>query len=240
MTFKNELLNLFNVIPTPTVVFEDLNKAPRWRLPLLFTLLSYIIIGWFMVPVIMEPMQRIYTNSFGEAGANAAISYVMKFTLLFQLLITPLSKIIKWLIIAICMYFFAQMLKKNKPGFFFNRYFAIVAYGETIFILMSLFTLLIIYAKGLSAIESSSDYQIFKGLNVLLSNNNSNLTLASVLGDINPFSIWYILTISIGIKVVTGLGRFKAIGVASLAWLVWMSTGFVQSVFTKLIFEMIT
>lgn len=192
-----------------------------------------------MVPVIMEPLQRLYTNSFGEAGANAAISYVMKFTLILQLLITPLSKIIKWFVIAICICFFAQMLKKNKPGFF-NRYFAIVAYGETIFILMSLFTLLIIYAKGLSAIESSSDYQVFKGLNILLSDNNSNSTLASVLGDINPFSIWYVLTISTGIKLVSGISQIKAMGVCSLAWLVWMSTGFVQSVFTKFIFEMIT
>lgn len=239
MALKDEFLNIFNVIPTPTAVFEELNESPRWRLAFLFTLISYVTTGWFMVPVIMEPLQRIYTESFGESGANAAISYVMKYTLILQVLVTPISSIIKWFVIAVSIYIIVFMLKKNKSGFF-KKYFATVAYGETIFILMSLFTLLIIYAKGINTIESSGDYQIFKGLNVLLSDNNSSSTLASILGNINPFSIWYILTISIGIKIVVGISRIQAIGIAFFAWLVWMSTGLMQSIFTKLIFEMIT
>ena len=161
MAFKNEFLNLFNVIPTPTAVFEDLNRAPRWRFPFLFTLISYVIIGWFMVPIITQPMQQIYTDSFGEAGANAAISYVVKYTLILQVLIQPISKVIKWFAIAFSIYIFALVINKNTDGVF-KKYFAIAAYSEIIFVLMSVFTILIIYAKGINTIESSSDYQIFK------------------------------------------------------------------------------
>ena len=228
MTVQKEFLHLFNIIATPSEVFQDLNETPRWRFPLIFLIVSSVAVGWFMVPAIMEPMRRMFSSTFGEGGAEAAMKSVTKSVLVLGLVIDPLLKVVRWFVLACTLYLLSIGLIKDHPHLF-KRLFSVVAYTETIFILMSILTILIVYAKGLVNIENSEDLTIFKGLDYFLKDKNANPSLASVLANINPFSLWYIATITIGLSIMTRLKRFEALGVASVSWLIWMIMGILQS-----------
>ena len=238
ITRKKEFLNLFNIIAAPTEVYGDINEFPRWRMPFVFLLISSLTIGWFMIPVIIEPMKKIFTSSFGEDASGGAIKGVMKSILIVQLIIEPVFKLLRWFVFSGSLYILSLFFVENDSHLF-KRIFSVVAYAEGIFIFMSLLTLLIVYAKGLDSIEGENDITIFKGLDFFLKDRNSNPTLAAILNNVNPFSIWYVATIAIGLRVVNKIERLKSVGIASMSWLIWIALNIMQSNATKFLTNLI-
>lgn|GEM_PF-2706247 len=234
MGWKKEILHLFNVIPTPTAVYEDLDRSPRWRIPLVFLLISSVIIGWFMIPAMIEPMRKIFESSFGSAGAQAAMNGVMKSMVVAQLLIAPAVVMLRWFVLAGILFLLA-MIFAGDGGNLFKRLFSAVAYAEIIFVFMNLLTLLILNLRGIERIESAYDMTIFKGLEVLLPDRDAHPTLSTLLSNINPFAIWYIITISVGFRVMTKSGKAKAIALAGIAWLVWVFLSELQAIISRLL-----
>ena len=195
-------------------------------------------VGWFMIPAITEPMKKIFESSFGENGTESAVKGVMKSVLILQLVIKPALTFVYWLVLAGILYLLTIVLVNDHTNLY-KRIFSVVAYTETIFIFMSILTVLIIYAKGLDSVEGAYDLTIFKGLDFFLTKRNSNPTLASMLSEINPFSIWYVLTISIGLSVVNKVNRMKAIGIAGMGWMIWIVVSLLQTQATKLLMNII-
>ena len=238
MTFKQEFLNLFNILATPTEVYAEINTAPRWRIPFLFLVVSSTTVGWFMIPAIMEPMKKILASSFGEGSADVAIKGVMKSMLVGQLLIEPLFKLIRWLVLSTIL-FFITLLYVKGDSLLFKKLFSAVAYAESIFVFMSALTILIIYARGMNGIEAISDLTVFKGLDFFLKGKDQSTTMVTVLSNINPFSIWYVITIAFGISVFTKLQKSKAFIIASASWLTWITISILQSKVTAFLVGLI-
>ncbi|HEV8537485.1 MAG TPA: YIP1 family protein [Bacteroidota bacterium] len=238
MTFKKEIANIFNILATPSEVFRDICEAPRWRVPFIFFVLSSITIGWFMIPAIMEPMKKIFYSSFGDSGSDAAISAIMKSMLVLQLILEPFFKIVRWVVFAGILFFLSMLFAKDIPNLF-RRIFSVVAYSEAMFILMSTITVLFIYAKGLQSIEGSDDLTVVQGLEYFLKDKASNAALLAVLSNINPFSIWYILTVSVGLRVVADMDRSQAFATAAIGWFGWIALSILQPAAMKFVMDLI-
>jgi len=236
--WQKEIFHLFNIIPTPKEVFEDLNRCPRSRVPFLFLIVSSVIIGWFMIPAMVEPMRKIFQSTFAAAAAQAAINGVMKSMIIGQLFIAPAVSLLRWLALAGILYLLANMVAGND-GHLFARLYSVIAYSETIFILMNLLTLLLIYVKGIDGIESMHDLTIFKGLETLLDDKNPSRILRSLLSAFNPFTLWYMMTVSIGVHQITTIGRMKSLGMVAIGWLIWMLLSNIQEFAAKLLVPVI-
>jgi len=232
---KPEFMNVLNVVALPTEVFADTNQVPRWRAPFALLVASSVVIGWFMIPAITEPLRRVYAHSFGESAAETTVSTMMRYFLLLEILVEPMFKLLRWIVFAGVLYLLVLTVTRDRRKLF-SRLFAITAYSESIFVLMSTLTVLIIYARGLDHIEGSSDLTVFKGLDFFFPGEPSaNLALTTLLTNVNIFSVWYIITVSAGIRLITGLNRFEAVGFATIAWLIWITLSIGQPSLVKVI-----
>ncbi len=238
MNLQQEFLNLFNILATPTEVYGEINITPRWRIPFLFLVISSTIVGWFMIPAIMEPMRKIFASSFGQGSADIAIKGIMKSILVAQLLIEPLLKLARWLVLSAILFFITRLYVKGD-FLLFKKLFSAVAYTESIFVLMSILTILIIYVRGMDNIEVMGDLTVFKGLDFFLKGKDQNTTVVTVLSNINPYSIWYVITIAFGVSVFTKLQKSQAFIIASASWLIWITISIVQSKVTAFLVGLI-
>ena len=238
MNLQQEFLNLFNILATPTEVYGEINITPRWRIPFLFLVISSTIVGWFMIPAIMEPMRKIFASSFGQGSADIAIKGIMKSILVAQLLIEPLLKLARWLVLSAILFFITRLYVKGD-FLLFKKLFSAVAYTESIFVLMSILTILIIYVRGMDNIGVMGDLTVFKGLDFFLKGKDQNTTVVTVLSNINPYSIWYVITIAFGVSVFTKLQKSQAFIIAGASWLIWITISIVQSKVTAFLVGLI-
>ncbi len=220
MKFRMEVANLFNVLATPVKVSEEIRDNTRCRMPLMFSLASSLIIGYLMIPASEQILRGIYRHSFGPGDAGSALSPAIRVYFFLGVLIRACAVYIRWALCCALLYLLTRLVLpdavlKVKP------IFCMVAYAEIIFIAMAVLTLLILYAQGLERIESSGDLVVFKGVDDLLGLREDNPRIASVLSNINIFSLWYILVVSAGLRVLTGMKKFEALAITSIAWLCW-------------------
>ena len=191
-------------------------------------LLSSVLVGWYMIPAILEPMRKNFVSSFGEQAAEGALQGVMNSMLVIQLLLQPAGTFLRWVVFAGILYLLSLAFVNDRARLF-AKLFSLVAYAEVIFVLMSVVTLLIIYGKGLAGIQGMGDLTIFKGLEYFLGEGRANATLVTILSNINPFSVWYIITVAFGLSALMNLKKSTAVFVAGIGWLLWLLASAVES-----------
>jgi|ERR1051326_57965 hypothetical protein len=239
VSFKNETVNVFCVLASPVRVFGDVGRESRWRAPLIFAITSSLVIGWFMVPALEEPMKKIYARSFGAGSAESVMATVMRSLLMVEMVVEPFLRIVRWMVVASALYVLCFiLLEHRRPSF--AQCFSIAAYSEAILVLASALDLFIIYARGLNQVESSGDLRFLtRGLEFVIAPGGSNQVLATLLSSVTLPSILYVLYVSIGTGVVAGLKRSTSIGIGGLTWLFWLTVCAARPVMEKAFFNMI-
>jgi hypothetical protein len=232
-------MHLANILASPSEVFQDLDASPRWRMPLLLMVVGSLITGWYMVPALLEPMRKIYGSAYGERAAANAAGGLMKPLLLLQLVVAPLGTLLRWIVLAGFLSLLSRAAVRGKPEPF-AKYFSLVAYAETIFILMGALTTLILYARGIEHIEGMSDLTVFKGLDQLLPHGTGGGVLLRLLAEINPFSVWYVVTLASGVAVVTRVRTAAALAIAGTGWAGWLLAGALRAPASDALFGLIT
>jgi hypothetical protein len=130
----------------------------------------------------------------------------------------------KWLLAAAFLYAFSVILDVHDLQF--RRIFATVVHAEIVLVLMSGVNVLLLYLKGPAAVKSPIDLQVVAGLDIFLSNAPANVPLFVLLNGINPFSVWYIVILSTGMSVMTGLSKFKSGMMVTILWLIGLGCQF--------------
>ncbi len=220
MTHKREFLHLFEVIPSPVEVFQDLREDPRWKYPLLFYITTSALLGVCAVPALLAPMRRVFESSFGPGGAEAALGAAKLYIGANEVFVKPLKGLIGWVFLGSSLSIAATISEPKREGVF-RKFFSVIAYSETILVFMRIVTLLIVYARGFDSIESESDLIVFKGLEYVLQSPNIPPWALAVVSSIHPFSVWYILVLSTGIGVCCSLRWRTALIVVTLSWVLW-------------------
>ncbi len=220
MSFAHEFMNILNMTAVPSEVMEELKGAPRWRAPIIFSVAATLIVGWFMVPAMEQPLRAIYVRSFGETGATTAVSSAMKLYIVcttgLQVTLIP----VRWSLIAVFMIIFRRVLGKGSAADF-RRLFSAVAYAEVVFVAMSVLTVLILYAKGIETIERPVDLIVFRGLDYFLHDQTPSKILPGFLSSINIFSVWYVYLLATGMRIIGGEPGRRALGISAAAWCAW-------------------
>ena len=239
MNFPKEVVNVINVLATPLEVFEDIKNNPRLRVPAIVALVCSITVGWFMIEPSVQPLRIIYERSFDSESASAAISSMMKIFFVLRIVLTTVSIYIRWVLFSLLLMAMIRVyMGVTLLGF--KETISLVAYCEIIFIAMSVLTVLIIYAIGVEKIERSTDLQIFKGLDYFMSSENRNAEVAAFLSNLNIFSVWYVLVISSGIRLLTGLKKLESLAVTGVAWLCWSTMAMLEPWITNSVIKMIS
>lgn len=130
--------------------------------------------------------------------------------------LSPFYLIIKFIIISVVLWIIISFFSDEAD---FKKIFSVVVHCGIITFLGSVLTLIILQLRGVDSIKSSTDVQVSLGLDIFLQNPDLSLPLKAFLSNINVFSIWWIVLITLGISITSKISRTKATLIAMFFWL---------------------
>ncbi len=222
-----KLSNLVNVFATPTDVFLDLKERPRWLIAFITVSTLSLLLAWFMLPFSNQIAYHMLLSKLSAQEAVRALALSERFEYV-GLLFVPIVLLIKWGFLAALLYFTCILLDA-PPEFKYRTVFSIVAYSEMILLFMSVVNVLVLYLKGIGAVQHITDLQAIVGLDFFMKNKRSDLPLFILLNSINIFTIWYLATLTIGVSVITGYRKLKSAFVVTGVWLLGIAFQMVMS-----------
>ena len=212
---KRTLRILGNIFGAPSEAFTALKEQPSW-----FS--GFIIIAVVSIGIACSE-QMVYTKML-ESGMDAAqIQQGQAMAKLFSsigLLLTPLPLLIKWLIFAGLFYLGVQLLGSSK-ALTFKSMFAAVVYSELILVFSTLINAaLLLCFKDISEVQKPIDLQMIPGLHLLFGDHPLGVLKLTLLSQVTPFAIWYLIVLSLGVAIVADLKRKRVEWLVVLVWLV--------------------
>lgn len=212
---KADLLNLVNVLATPTDVFCDIKEKPRWLTAFFGICIISMAIVWSYGPVARHLAFMELSWSMTEQEIESFLARKSIFRYL-GIGIIPFKLLVKWSIMSTTIFLFLILLETNTTSF--KHVFTVVVYSEVILVLMSLFNVLLVYARGIDSIESMKDLEPLIGLHLLVTERAAKAPLIAVLSKVNPFTIWYVATLAIGVSAITNFSKGRSALLVSSVW----------------------
>ncbi|MDO5096917.1 MAG: YIP1 family protein [Peptostreptococcaceae bacterium] len=209
MTLLDDLRYLFTA---PSELFYDLDEEPRILRPFFISLLIYIInigIAYFLGGLIAVPEETL--------------SIEVQFIILIVLcaFVGPLLVLLVNAAQALAYFIGVKVLSYNMP---YKTMLSISMYS---FIILNLNKTL---ETVVNSIIGKSDFFTLSPALFFANTAYSNSIISILLKLINPFIIWYVILIVIGIHVISGMSKAKAAGVVligSFCLLCIAVTGFI-------------
>lgn len=216
---KRKLQIIGNIFGAPSEAFTALKEQPSWFMGFIIIAVVSIGIAWAILPF-AEQMAR---TKMLESGMDAAqMEQGQAMAELFSsigLLLTPLPLLIKWLIFAGLFYLGVQLLGSSK-ALTFKSMFAAVVYSELILVFSTLINAaLLLCFKDISDIQKSIDLQMIPGLHLLFGDHPLGTLQLTLLSQVTPFAIWYLIVLSVGVAIVADLKRKRVEWLVVLVWL---------------------
>ncbi|MBN1396528.1 MAG: YIP1 family protein [Bacteroidetes bacterium] len=209
------LSNIINIFATPTDVFENIKKTPKWPVAFLIICAVSLICGYFMLPFIQKIMEETFTVKMSEEQAQKVASTTSRYRMFMRLLI-PITFLLKWLFISSFLYLGAILFDAQKNNF--KTLYAVVVYSEFILALMGIINVLLILIKGVDAVSNLTDLHTIIGLDFFLADKSQNVLLFNFLNNFNVFSVWYVVVLTIGMSVICQLKKWKSAVLVTSVW----------------------
>jgi hypothetical protein len=222
------LKNLFTVFVAPREAFVNLKVRPRWFMAFFMIALVLLGIAWLTQPFSEQLAYRLLSEKFAEQQVQQMLASAQRFQYV-GLILAPFLLLLRWLIISAFLYFASELLGAPNTTEFKTVY-AVTVYSEIILVLMGVINLLLLYNKGIDVVQNVADLQAVVGLDILFADTAKNLSLFTFFNNINIFSIWYVVVLTIGISVVTNFSKLKSGILVTTIWL--LGVGFQVAIAT--------
>ena len=210
--------NLKNLILEPSRLFKSLKEKPNWLIPFIIVSILGIVFALLMQPasaqVSIAKLQETLTSGQIEQAMQTAkrLGWI-------SISLLPLITLIRWSIIS-ALFLTLSNLFTDKMNF--KKTFSIVSYCNIILALGMGVNVGTIYLRGLDTVSSPHDLWLI-GLN-FWSPETLGLPMSLFLSEITVFSVWYVVLITLGLKIVADLSKWKAVFISVFVWL--LSVGF--------------
>jgi hypothetical protein len=198
--------SLINFFLTPSIFYENGKAHPPWVVPWIVVIFGLVTINWL-------------TSCIKQASFSFQIFSVLIMVILISSLI-----FILWSFISIFLYFISSLFGAQNKIHFMN-FFSITSYCGLIFLIGEVVNFILIQANLLRNDLFALPHRFPIGLDIFTIGRNPNPILPILLYCINPFTLWYLIHLSMGLQTVTGLSKAKARSISCLLWL--MIVGFV-------------
>jgi hypothetical protein len=210
------LRTMLNILLSPSEAFLGLKERPGWIAAFATIAIASAMCILLSMPFAKQAAVASLSGTMSAEELDSAVSFSKQVQYLMTLVV-PLGLLGKWLLITVFLYACIVILDGNDPHF--HQVFATVVYAEGILVLMAWVNLLLLYLKGPQSIHDPTDLQAIAGLDIFLSDPSTHVSLFAFLNGVNPFSVWYIVTLSTGISVMTGVGKIKSGTMVTILWL---------------------
>ena len=216
---KRTLKIFGDIIGEPSAAFRVLKRQPSWFTVSVIIALVAIGIAWAILPFSQQISHvRMLESGLDEAQIEQAGGMAEVWSWV-GLLFTPFPLLIKWLAFAGLLYLGARFFGSTAE-LKFKPMFAVVVHTELILVLSNLINAaLLLCFKEISDVQDSIDLQMIPGLHLLFGDHPLGVLKLTLLSQITPFSIWYLIVLSVGVAIVADLKTRKVQWLVVLVWL---------------------
>ena len=209
---------LFLALFRPVKAFSKLKteafSAFSWVIVLLLMLVNLILnipVGEKILQITVSEMSLTQY----QLDTMAQVAYKMRYL---QIAGTLILYIIMFLCYALLLNLLVY-LAKAKDKLFYKKALQLLVCCYLIVTIGDLVNTTFIYIRGLDAINSLYEISL-TGLNLLTSVEQIGAVGYSFLSYINPFQLWFVVLLSVGLGIFTDMKRMKTIIISVLFWLI--------------------
>lgn len=201
------------IITSPCQTLAEVAKAPRWHTQFLI-----ICLGSIGATLAIRPFTRqaslLYLESLLPADElERALTYVDHWFFI-GLVLAPLFLLAKFGLYAILIRAAGTAL--GLPGDL-HRTFTVVVWSSTAVLFEAACIGLVLWSRGIDAIHSLEDLEVRLGLNLFFPCSNPGVDV--FLGRLNPFELWFMGLLAVGIARVYSVSVWRACLVSAPLWI---------------------
>lgn len=207
------VLDLIRVLYEPGAVFQRVGEKPKFWAPFIALAVVQIVVTVLTMPFVKAGMaaqmaQIAQSNPAAAAQAQKFASLAPIFVPIGLILMLLIATLILWLVMSI-------IAGESRFGTLLsvNTYAAVTS--ATLF---GIVTFAVLSMRGVAAVSSMQDLRAHLGLDLLAP--DAGRFLSAFLGGINPFSIWGVVLVTIGVQVTHKTSRGTAATAAIVSFLV--------------------
>jgi hypothetical protein len=209
----NTLLEV--LFSSPTRAFGQLRKESKFpALTLTVLLLVAAVSLVIQLPLTMKIL-KLSLSSLPENQMDMAFDVVYKLRYL-QLLGSLLGVAVTLFLYAFLLYIITVIAKSSLT---YIKSFTLILYSYFALLIGDLINTGLLYVRGFDKIEHIYDISL-TGLNLMTTLDNSGAAVYQFLSLVNPFQIWFIILLSIGLRVFTNIKYTKALIICLIFWVI--------------------
>lgn len=204
--------NIIDVFANPSALFERLRIRPDWLLPFAILCVFGMAIFFFLFPYMGQASLKAMPDNASPQQIAAIRQYWTGYPK-WSLLFAPLGVGLGILISAAILTGLVSMLSGKTQ---FKPLFSSIVYAKLVTIPAGLLTALVVYLRGLDAVQSMMDVQWSIGPAAFIPTENK--VVFGILSQLNLFEFWYIALLVIAVQKIAGAKRGSAISAVLVMW----------------------
>ena len=211
-TVDRQLQRTFQLFWSPSKALADLGEKPGYVVPLVIATLGAVLLALISNRFVIAILASNVESSLDPQRAANALDVVGRLQIVGYAL-TPLFLMLQWFVVAGLLLLTTAFLNGSMS---FRASFCLVASAEVFSLIKYGVTLLIVFLRGSDRLAAPADLQPAIGANLLLP--DAGEPLYTILGAINPFEIWYVVVLMIGVRALNRFSRRQAATAVLIAW----------------------
>lgn len=222
-SFTGQIRLLIGLVWSPETAFADLPQRSPFLMAFLVVGGAGIFISLASRPLVMAVTQLELTSRMGEEQALQSLPTIFHLQMI-GVLASPLFLLLKWAFIAGLIFLIALLLDGVMT---YRQAFSLVALTSIFPLMESLLLLIILKLKGIENLHRAQDLQPPIGLNLIF--RSPDIVWSTFLSNINPFQIWHLIVLILGVSILNRFSRTKSTFVVLPVWIFLVG---IQLVFT--------
>ena len=230
---------LIKIIYNPARAFQDLKNANKFPLMSLIVLLIVVAIyNILMIPVTAKVLELSFSSiqiPFNDAQTKQIESIMQTMHKLRYL--QALGAVFSYLFMLVVYTLIVWALSKiTSRSLSFQKTFELIIHCCFVLSIGSLVNVFILYGQGIENIKNIYEISL-TGLNLLTSTEQVGVTFYTFLSLINPFYVWFLLLLTIGLSKIAEIKFSKAFIPAFLFWVIIIAFPVITIYFSQLVMQ---
>ena len=223
---------LLNIIVNPVKAFNQLKTEEKFPVMAFIVLLTLVLIHLILMAPVSAKLTDIVLSGMSMPDKQKDMAIEMTHKLRYLSMIGGFIMYVIILFLQALVLFVVALIFKAQLNY--TKALRLIIYCFIVLVIGDLVNTALIYFKGIDTIENMYSIML-TGANVLTSVDKAGVAIYVFLSYINPFQIWFVVLLTIGIKIFTDFAWGKSFTICIIFWLIItlfpvMSTWFSQAV----------
>ena len=230
---------ILKILYNPVKAFRELKSSEKFPVMSLILLLIVVIINnILMIPVTFKVLELTFSSiqiPLNDAQTDRMES-VMQMTYKLRYL-QVVGAVFSYLFMLVIYTLIIWILTKiAKQSLSFSKAFELIIHCCFILTIGALVNTFILYGQGIENIRNIYEVSL-TGLNLLTSSEQVGVTFYTFLTLINPFYVWFLVLLTLGLATLADLKIVKAFVTAFIFWAILIAFPVVMIYFSQLLMQ---